>query len=411
MEIKITKNNNSFKVKYPKEEFILDSRKMEYFLNKLINVKTKKVNTLGHNLVVEYNKGTIIIEDYDYLYKVHPFMRKYINEVSKHNTNLRNILISAGLAGIIGMNTMGFVNNQQVPVENPSISIADDISDDYTSNMEIPLETGNFIPSTMSSTATTNSSSELSSTIPPKIQQLENKEGYVSIPSSEIDLYSVSKEDIVDDNIFLGLDIESQAFTDRNISAREYLPIIEKIANKYFLDPNLVLAVATQEKGKHSPYVDNGGGLGIMQIQVSQHPDGSGFYTYHNENNQPVNQYFAYYLSNYQTVEGNIEAGCALLRYYIDYYSGNIAMALLAYNGGQGNVNKAIFNYSQSTGLTKEEIINNKEDLGWKERLINKNYLNDVLRWLESPNIQVSYIDEEGIKSYSCNIGQKDLLR
>ena len=46
-----------------------------------------------------------------------------------------------------------------------------------------------------------------------------------------------------------------------------YGDIIEKTANTYGLDPNLVLAIATQERGIHSSQKDPGGATGLMQIQ------------------------------------------------------------------------------------------------------------------------------------------------
>ncbi len=36
----------------------------------------------------------------------------------------------------------------------------------------------------------------------------------------------------------------------------------------------------------------------------------------------------------------NIELGCYYIRYLIDYYDGNVDVALAAYNGGMGNVDK-----------------------------------------------------------------------
>ena len=36
----------------------------------------------------------------------------------------------------------------------------------------------------------------------------------------------------------------------------------------------------------------------------------------------------------------NIELGCYYIRYLIDYYEGNVDVALAAYNGGMGNVDR-----------------------------------------------------------------------
>ncbi len=46
--------------------------------------------------------------------------------------------------------------------------------------------------------------------------------------------------------------------------------------------------------------------------------------------------------------EDNIKLGCYYLRHLIDYYDGNIDVALAAYNGGPGNVNKWLKNKEYS---------------------------------------------------------------
>ena len=44
--------------------------------------------------------------------------------------------------------------------------------------------------------------------------------------------------------------------------------MIESYAEKYGVDPYLMLAVATQERGIHSNKIDEKGAIGLMQIQV-----------------------------------------------------------------------------------------------------------------------------------------------
>ncbi len=53
----------------------------------------------------------------------------------------------------------------------------------------------------------------------------------------------------------------------------------------------------------------------------------------------------------------NIEFGCYYIRYLIDYYNGNVDVALAAYNGGMGNVDKWLSNKSYSDdGKTLKKI-------------------------------------------------------
>ena len=43
---------------------------------------------------------------------------------------------------------------------------------------------------------------------------------------------------------------------------------------------------------------------------------------------------------NLMDPDDNIRLGCYYIRYLIDYYNGNVNVALAAYNGGMGNVNR-----------------------------------------------------------------------
>ena len=53
----------------------------------------------------------------------------------------------------------------------------------------------------------------------------------------------------------------------------------------------------------------------------------------------------------------NIEFGCYYIRYLIDYYNGNVDVALAAYNGGMGNVDKWLSNKNYSDdGKTLKKI-------------------------------------------------------
>ena len=107
----------------------------------------------------------------------------------------------------------------------------------------------------------------------------------------------------------------------------EYENIIVKSANDNDLDPNLVMAIIKTESNfvvdAHS-----GKASGLMQIT-----DDTALWIA-NERGMDIQDI------DLMDPEDNIQMGCYYLRYLIDYYEGNVDVALAAYNGGMGNVNK-----------------------------------------------------------------------
>ena len=95
-------------------------------------------------------------------------------------------------------------------------------------------------------------------------------------PEDSFDVSDGIKDDQVvgdveqDDVEYIFIDYYDRSVNDKAQKTRElYGNIIEKYANMYGLDPSLVLALATQERGVHSSVMDRGGATGLMQIQNS----------------------------------------------------------------------------------------------------------------------------------------------
>ena len=114
----------------------------------------------------------------------------------------------------------------------------------------------------------------------------------------------------------------------------EFNHIIERYAQEYELDRNLVMAIVKTESNfvvdAHS-----GKASGLMQLTEET----------------------AVWLASELGIEDmditdpeqNIQMGCYYFRHLLDYYEGNVDVALAAYNGGMGNVNSWLRNskYSQ----------------------------------------------------------------
>jgi len=107
----------------------------------------------------------------------------------------------------------------------------------------------------------------------------------------------------------------------------QYQDIIRTQAADKHLDPAFVAAVIYAET-KFDPRTSSAGALGLMQIEpatakfLAHRSGGSAFTT-----------------ADLATPEVNIAYGSYYLRYLLNEYGGNAALALAAYNGGETNVN------------------------------------------------------------------------
>ncbi|PMP88143.1 MAG: hypothetical protein C0173_07710 [Desulfurella sp.] len=95
--------------------------------------------------------------------------------------------------------------------------------------------------------------------------------------------------------------------------------LLEKAAQKYGVNERFVLAIAMAESGLNHSAISNKGAIGVMQIIPS---------TASLLNINPYN------------LEQNIYGGVKYLKFLLDKYSGNYALAAAAYNCGPNNVDK-----------------------------------------------------------------------
>lgn len=111
----------------------------------------------------------------------------------------------------------------------------------------------------------------------------------------------------------------------------DYEEIVTKYAQEYELDPHFVMAIIKAE----SNFIEDahsGKASGLMQLTEET----AGWVAEQlGEDAEKIN------LNN---PKDNIELGCYYIRYLIDYYDGNVDVALAAYNGGMGNVDKWLEN-------------------------------------------------------------------
>lgn len=394
-------NNKSFNIIYNGKVVSRSILQIQDDLRLLKKGKAQRVRIRDKDLLIYYKGGIVTLKSYRELGHNCPATRDYIAHVKKYiklSTKAKHVgalVVASSIA--LGMasfksNKVQAKNNDMTVTSTKVLDDMHDLSGSYTMN-----NNPNF-----------NIHDYENIMIPEDDVEVLDTTPTLDVPTEDSKKQQEAVTSTYTDKAELNLEYESRAYTDRNLLVRnneETMAAIKKYANKYMIDENLVMAIASQERGTHSQTMDDGGGLGIMQVQVAVHPDGSAFSTVINDNGNIKKSQFVYHHNEYITLDGNIEAGCALLQYYLNYFNGNMAMAVYAYNSGQGPVNNAIVAYASETGLSYESIMANKSDLDWTKYLDREYYLPAVLSWLDTDNLTMSYAHDDIVETtnYSLN--------
>lgn len=167
-------------------------------------------------------------------------------------------------------------------------------------------------------------------------------------------------------------------FNDRTDSPKyitckeKYGELITKYSNMYGLDPNLMIAVATQESGVHNPSVDTSSAIGLMQIEKAVWNNKSiTVYNYETKENETFN----IDIDTMRDLESNIKLGCMIMRQQMDYMRNNPVAALWSYNYGYGNMNVVLNAYAKEKGVSINSVLDNYYDFSY---ITNKFYANLV---------------------------------
>lgn len=95
---------------------------------------------------------------------------------------------------------------------------------------------------------------------------------------------------------------------------------VDKYSEKYGVDKNLVLGIIKQESNFDANVTSSAGAMGVMQLM-----------DFNCE---------SYGITDPFNIEQNIEGGVKHIKEYLDMFDGNVEMALMAYNGGQGTMER-----------------------------------------------------------------------
>ena len=119
----------------------------------------------------------------------------------------------------------------------------------------------------------------------------------------------------------------------------KYSHVVEKRCEEFGLDKYLVYAVIRTESKFKEDALSDAGAKGLMQLmdETAKECNEKGSFSY----NIP---------EDILKPEVNITLGCYYLSKLIDYYDGDISLAITAYNGGTGNVGKWLKDSELSDG-------------------------------------------------------------
>jgi membrane-bound lytic murein transglycosylase B len=96
------------------------------------------------------------------------------------------------------------------------------------------------------------------------------------------------------------------------------LPLLQKVAREYSLGTDLVAAVVATESGFNPGAISPRGAVGLMQLM----PDTARRFG----------------VRDIHAIEDNLRGGTAYLRWLLDRFAGNVALAVAAYNAGENRV-------------------------------------------------------------------------
>lgn len=203
----------------------------------------------------------------------------------------------------------------------------------------------------------------------------------------------VSTDEIViekEADYIFAFEYEDRSQSEKATTTKEmYYDVIKKYADMYGLPANLMVAVATQERGIHSQTVDRGGGFGLFQIQavgswnwINKEISAYNFETGQIEtvtvcleSDGSINKNM---LAN---LEYNTKIACMIMSANIKMYNYDIIAALQSYNSGT-----MVLGLKEKYG---EDWVNHRENLPGDPL-----YIEHVLSYIDKEDNYLEYKDK-----------------
>lgn len=310
---------------------------------------------------------------------------KTVTRNAKRKTSPVVATISAlALSTIILIGAMPKANTEIIEIkEEPSISYSQNIENDINKEFNTPkIEVIESNPNELNNQDTEPIQIETKEETQEQAPE-ETQEETISMSESLVH-YEAPEEELI--NPF-EVSTEDLTESDKYLNCKDkYYDLIEKYSKKYGVDPMVMLAIAMQERGKHSDIVDANGGLGLFQVQIE------GNWNWDNKNvvvfNYDTNEKERITITKEQarTLEGNIKFACALFQNALKEQKYNIPRAIQSYNYGTTYMANVIKACQNNTGLTKEALSDPTNLIWINYRNVvsggDSHYLENVLRYL-----------------------------
>lgn len=175
-------------------------------------------------------------------------------------------------------------------------------------------------------------------------------------------------------------ELGSGASSDSYLQAMQYFDIVQRIAQKYGLDPYLVICVICQESSGRIDAQNGPYGFGLMQLEMSVYNGKAMTVTRMDGSTQTYNISYDLLRDN---AEVQIDIGCHMLRAVGAKYGYRAINALQAYNTGEGGFQtivakytsdkynipyqEVMYDYQSETLKAKTQEVIKSGDLGWLE--------------------------------------------
>lgn len=223
---------------------------------------------------------------------------------------------------------------------------------------------------------------------------------------------TISEEMIEKDYSFDNkLDSSTYKYVEEN-----YSDLVDRVGKERGISKELLLGMVTQESSGKDP--------NLMQITYSVWKDHV-FNAYNFDTNSyekmVISDNPSGYKSSVKVISSsdmsdpynNITIGSLILRDALETYDYNIPIAIQAYNFGYGNMSKVFDAYTGDTGISKKSIINDTDNIDFTNYTNvvvgqgDSEYLNHVMRYVDSDEITVKRIDNDNIIDINFRVNNK----
>lgn len=170
-----------------------------------------------------------------------------------------------------------------------------------------------------------------------------------------------TKDEITDDGLRSMLAIPDEyEHSKLEKTKRLYYDLICKYADMYGVNPDLMVAIATQESGVHSDRLSKYGN-GLFQIEGVHIGETIRPYNYKTGERDTIK----ITSDSIVDLETNVQLGCAFVQQGLEKFDGNILMAIKAYNVGLGAMSNMLSAYCYDTGKSKDTVKKDKCNIKW----------------------------------------------